>query len=316
MAMDQAIKDFPQQFTFTPEIVGTVRKHRAFVVAGMGGSALAVGLLRLWKPELDMVTHRDYGLPSCTDLSERLFIASSYSGNTEETLDALAAARARGLDVAVVATGGELLTVAQAEGLPYVQMPATGIQPRTALGYSTLALLALVDPDGVPELQHVELATDASASRGKVLAGQLAGRVPVVYASTRNRAIAYNWKIKLNETGKIPAFMNVFPELNHNEMNGFEAMPATRTRTSMFHGIFLHDDRDDERTRRRMEVCATMYRDRGVPVEVVQLEGAGTWARVWNSLLTADWMAYHTAIANGADPERVPMVEEFKQLMV
>src|SRR3989338_6848922 len=92
--LSQAIKDFPKQFTFEPKVENgpLLKSAKKFVVAGMGGSNHATDVLKAWKPSLDIIVHRDYGLPLVNDLKERLVIACSYSGNTEETIDALSAA--------------------------------------------------------------------------------------------------------------------------------------------------------------------------------------------------------------------------------
>jgi glucose/mannose-6-phosphate isomerase len=136
-----------------------------------------------------------------------------------------------------------------------------------------------------------------------------------VYASRQNAPIAYIWKIKLNETGKIPAFMNVLPELNHNEITGFYARPATHALVRPFHFITLKDGSDDPRVAKRMGLLVKGYRGRGLPATAVPLRGANVFHKIFSSLLLADWCAYHLACATGADPEEVPVQEEFKRLM-
>jgi len=320
MAMEQAIRDFPKQFSFDPvvENATALAPREKFVVAGMGGSCLAPDLLRAWRPELDIIAHRDYGLPA-GDLRDRLIIASSYSGNTEETLDAFRAASDRGLPVAAVGVGGKILDRAAADGAPFIRLPDTGIQPRSALGYSIVALMALVGDDaGMAELRLLRSSLDGREceARGAALADRLRGKVPIVCASDRNRGIAYNWKIKLNETGKIPAFMNVFPELNHNEMTGFDRIPTTAPLSDHFHCMFLTDSGDDPRVQHRMAATRDLYAQRGLAVDVVPMSaGASAWHRIFTSLLTADWTALRLAEAYGAEPEQVPMVEEFKRLV-
>ncbi|MDP3770881.1 MAG: SIS domain-containing protein, partial [bacterium] len=203
--------------------------------------------------------------------------------------------------------------------VPFIRLPDTGIQPRSALGFHLIALMVLVGDDaGMAELRALRSSLDATscADRGAALAEKLRGKIPVVYASERNRGIAYNWKIKFNETGKIPAFMNVFPELNHNEMTGFDGVAASAPLSERLHMVFLRDANDHPRILRRMEVCQRLYEQRGLPVEVIDLEGDGFWSRACTSLLTADFSALRIAEANGAEPEQVPMVEELKRLIL
>ena len=147
------------------------------------------------------------------------------------------------------------------------------------------------------------------------LAETLKGKVPVIYSSATNKSIAYNWKIKFNETGKIPAFYNVVPELNHNEMTGFDAKESSAKLSENFHFIFLKDDSDHPQNLKRMEVMEKLYADRGFPVSVLELRGSSKIEKIFSSLVLADWAAYHTAEIYGLESEQVPMVEEFKKLV-
>jgi glucose/mannose-6-phosphate isomerase len=317
--MRDAILSFAEQFRFEPTVVNRERlgEYDGFVLAGMGGSHLAADLVKTWDPTFPISVHADYELPEPIDQDD-LVIASSYSGNTEETLDAYRTAREAGLDVAVIATGGKLLEMATRDGMSFVQLPATGIQPRSALGYALRALLAIVGRTDA----LVATAKLADALRpaeieeaGRELAKDLDGRVPVIYASSRNTALAYNWKIKFNETGKIPAFMNVLPELNHNEMTGFDAQPSSRKLSDPFHFLFLHDDADHPRVQKRMETLERLYADRGLPFTPIHMYEDDAWEKIFGSLLLADWTALATAEQLGLESEAVPMVEEFKRLI-
>lgn len=320
--MEQAIRDFPKQFSYKPVIenAGTWKRYDAFIVAGMGGSHLASGLLGMSRPTLPLYIHRDYGLPPMpeAELRQRFFIASSYSGNTEEVIDAATQALAKGLRIAVISVGGKLLEFAREHKLPYVQLPDTGIQPRMALGFSLRAQMKLMgDEAGLAETASLAQALDTAAceERGKEIAETLNGKVPIIYASLRNQSLAYNWKIKFNETGKIPAFYSVFSELNHNEMTGFDVLETNHQLSERFHFLFLSDSTDHPRVQKRMEITRRLYEDRKLPVTLLTLEGANIWERVFSLLTTADWAALHTARYYGAEAEQVPMVEEFKEMM-
>jgi len=316
--MREAIQNFAKQFGWDPRIENAERlpRHDKFIVAGMGGSHLAAGLLGVWKPDIDAVVHRDYGLPPRSE--GRLIIASSYSGNTEETIDAFEEAGRRGLSRAAVTTGGRLLQLAQESNTPYVRLPDIGIQPRSALGFSMPALLKLMgEEDALREIGSLAAVLDVSAAEeaGENLAEKLRGHIPVIYASSRNAPIGYTWKIKFNETAKIPAFCNVFPELNHNEMTGFDAIDSTRGLSDKFSFIFLKDPDDSSKVQKRMKVTEGLFRNRGFRVSVIELQGRNIFHKMFSSLLLADWTAYYTADFYGADPEKVPMVEEFKRLV-
>ncbi|MEO8637299.1 MAG: SIS domain-containing protein [Candidatus Taylorbacteria bacterium] len=320
--MEEAIQKFAKQFTFEPEIVNaeSLKLARKFLVCGLGGSHLAVGLLKMREPSMDIFIHRDYGLPGLldADLKERFCIASSYSGNTEETLDFAEKAFEKGLQIAVIATGGKLIDFAKKHELPYIVIPSTGIQPRMALGYALKSLVKLMGREALnDELTSLSriLKPESLRKSGEELALSFEGKVPVIYTSNSNKEIAYNWKIKFNETGKIPAFFNVFPELNHNEMTGFDVIPSTKELSSKFHFFFIEDASDHPNILKRMKICRELFEKRGLPVTMMVLAGSATFEKVFNSLTLADWTAYYTALHYGAEPEQVPMVEEFKKMM-
>src|SRR3989344_1506996 len=319
--MREAIKNFAKQFRYRPKIEGgKIKKYKKFVVAGMGGSHLAADILKTVKPDFDAIIWKDYGLPALSekDWKKTLVIASSYSGNTEEAISAFEDAKKRQLPLVAYAIGGKLIEMAKRSEVPYVQMPDTGIQPRSALGYSLKALLKIVKENELLKqsanfaktLKPLELETE-----GKNLAQKLQSHVPVIYASANNYSVAYNWKIKLNETGKIPAFYNVFPELNHNEINGMDAKDSSRHLSDKFYFVFLKDSEDHPQIQKRMVVTAKLYKERNLPVEIVELRGQTKLEKIFSSLVLADWIAYHTAEQYGLESEQVPMVEELKKLI-
>lgn len=320
--MYKVIKNFSSQFAYEPvvENSGRLGKYKKFVVVGMGGSNLTTGLLQLWKPELAMVIHLDYGLPmlSAEIWKETLVIASSYSGNTEEPLDGFKVAGEKGLARAAISVGGKLLEEAKKEGVPYIQLPDTGIQPRSAAGFSFLALLTIMgEKESLEEARslHLSLHPEDYEDAGQEFAEKLKGFIPLIYASSRNEALAHNWKVRFNETAKIPAFYNIFPELNHNEMTGFDIQNSTQLLSQNFLVIILKDKEDHPRIQKRMEMTAELYKQRGLPVEFLEISGKSKLLKIFSSLILADWVAYYMAEQYGVEAEEVPMVEEFKKMM-
>ncbi len=320
--LKDAILNFPQQFAFEPVIKNAqnLKKTDKFILIGMGGSHLSAGIVKVWKPELDLRIHRNYGLPELKEevLRESLVILSSYSGNTEEVIDAFLKAKEKGLSTAVITIGGKLLELAQENQTSYVQMPDTGIEPRFALGYSLKALLKILgDEEALKEVSTLaeSLKPTDYENQGRVLAEKLKGYVPIIYSSAHNLELAYNWKIKFNETGKIPAFYNRLPELNHNEMTGFDVKESTMGLSAKFHFIFLKDQNDDLRIQKRMAILEKLYKDRGLPVEIIELKGQNVFHKIFSSLVLADWASFYTAEIYGVEAEAVPMVEEFKKLI-
>ncbi len=319
--MHDSILKFAEQLSFKPEIKnGPVNAHgKKIVLGGMGGSRLSAGLLQVFDPSVDIVVHNDYGLPALPQesLAKSLLIASSYSGNTEETLDFLEHALRIGLRPAVIASGGKLLARAEEERLPYIQIPNTVIQPRVAVGLSLVALGSLAGrTDALTELERISkvLKPADEEAEGKRVASEVAGFVPLVYSSNRNHSVSYNWKIKINETAKTSVFMNVFPELNHNELAGFAA--NDKGPQAPYKVLYIRDSEDHPRIAKRMDIMKALVSERGVGVAETHLKGDTHLERVLRSLVTADWAAYHLTLAYGMNPDDNPAIEEFKKRMV
>lgn len=318
--MSDAILSFPKQFVYQPEIVGVFnpKKYSRFVVVGMGGSHLAADAVTRLRPDIDLTVYSDYGLPVVAEPERTLVILSSYSGNTEEVLAAADEGLKKGYTMAAIAVGGTLLDWARTHSVPYIQLPDTGIQPRSAWAFSLRALLKLLGREDVLQaMEHlVNMPVAEWQKLGQELSAQLSGRVPIIYASRENSSIAYNWKIKFNENAKIPAFYNVLPELNHNEMNGFDVVDATRALSEHFTFIFLRDSTDHPQIQKRFAVLKKLYEARGLPVIEIELTGSEDIEKISRSLVLADWTSVALAEHYGLESEQVPMVQEFKQLIV
>lgn len=318
--LSTAIQNFPTQFTFKPKIENANKlvKRKKYILAGMGGSRLAADVLLALYPSVDIRFHKDYELPDYADTKERLVICSSYSGNTEETISAYTAARAKKLPVVCIAAGGKLIELAKMDHVPYILIPNTGIQPRCATGFSLIALMTFLGmKKEIAQLRILEktLKPKTIEKKGRVLAEKLRGAVPIVYASTRNGAVAENWKIKMNENGKIPAFWNVVPELNHNEMTGFDVIESTKSLSEKFHCVFIIDKNDHVRVQKRFKIIEKLYIARGLRVEKVVLSAKTRPEQLFNALLLGDWTSFALAEYYGVESEQVPMVEDFKTQM-
>lgn len=317
--MDQAIKNFPNQLRFKPIIENKKKlaKKKKFILSGMGGSHLAGDILKIWKPDLDLIIHHNYGLPEVSgSLKNYLIIVSSYSGNTEEAIETFHIALKKKLSIACISVGGQLLELAKKHKKPYIQLPDTGIEPRSALGFSTVALLALMGENKT--LLEISKSADSMhveelQKNGEALAKRVINSVPLIYSSEKNGPIAYNWKIRFNETGKIPAFCNTFPELNHNEVVGFSGGENTKNLTKGFYFLFLKDKKDHPRVTLRMDVLKGIFEEKGFTVEELQLEGKNVWEKIFISLSVADWASFYTSTQYGLDPKRVEIIEKFKE---
>lgn len=320
--MLEAIKNFPKQFSYNPKIENSkyYKKSKKFIILGMGGSHLAADLLQISNPELNLIIHKDYDLPilSKKELKNSLIIASSYSGNTEEVISGVKKAIKEKLNLFIISTGGKLLKIAKNNNIPYIQIPDTGIQPRSALGFNIRALSKAMKLNNIlkeTKLLSKKLNSNTYKLKGNNLAKKLKNYIPIIYSSTKNINIAYNWKIKFNENTKIPAFCNAIPELNHNEMNGFDYINSNKKLSNKFCFIFLNDKKDHKKNIKRMNILSKLYRNRKFNVINIDLSGKNITEKIFSNLLLADWTSYFLALEYKVDPEQVPMVEEFKKLI-
>ncbi|MDD5638388.1 MAG: bifunctional phosphoglucose/phosphomannose isomerase [Candidatus Pacebacteria bacterium] len=320
--MKNIIEDFPKQFLFKPKIINKekLKKYDFYIVIGMGGSHLSADVLKTIKPELPIIIHKNYGLPEIPNsiLKKSLVILSSYSGNTEEVIDAYLKAKNKKISVFAISIGGKLLEMAKKDKIPYIQMPDLKIQPRFALGLTIKSLLEVIgDRKLIIESSNLSLILNPKKleKQGKKIAEEIFGYVPIIYSSEKNMAIAYNWKIKFNENSKIPAFYNVFPELNHNEMTGFDIREKTKNLSEKFYFLLLKDKNDNFRIIKRMEVLKKLFKKRNLKIKEINLSGENDLEKVFSSLLLADWVSYYLSLKYNVENIEVPMVEEFKKLI-
>lgn len=297
------------------------------VVGGMGGSGWPALYLNSW-PGLNVPFEvvSDYDIPKYVS-PDTLFIAASYSGNTEETLSALAQAEERGAAVAVMSSGGKLADVAKAHGHPLFAIPKVS-QPRMGTFYFLAAYvqlfekLNLVPKGSVHELiQTSEWLADqlktwlpttpSSHNFAKKLAKEMVGKSVVVYAGPLLAPVARKWKICINENAKHIAWWNQFPEISHNEFIGWSSQPLEKPYCT----IDLRSKLDNERIGKRFEVTQRMLSGLRPEPEVVQAAGDTTLQELlWTSVL-GDFASIYLALLENVDPTPVELVEKFKKAL-
>jgi len=294
------------------------------VLAGMGGSALAAALAeRVYGLPKPFKIVRDYDVPEYVD-GDSLFIASSYSGNTEETLAALERAEAKGASVAVIAAGGKLAAIAKKQGYSLYKLPA-GMQPRMAVFYNFAALTqlfvsnGLLPPEVVAELHDAadwldtkqgnwfpDIAT--AKNEAKQLAQECIGLSPVIYGGPLLSAVAYKWKINFNENAKNVAWCNQFPEFNHNEFMGWASHPVDKP----YRVIFLRSSFDNSQVSKRFDVSEKLLSGKWPHPEQVTAVGDTRLRQVLWTTLLGDFVSLYTALLNNVDPTPVDLIEKLK----
>ncbi|MEK7557492.1 MAG: SIS domain-containing protein [Patescibacteria group bacterium] len=326
--MREVILASPQQIGHSLEVNKDVKvegKVDSIVLAGMGGSGHPGDLLNaLGISNVPLYVHRNYDLPTTylahMGLVKPLVIASSYSGNTEEPLTGYALAQRESRPLLVSASGGKLQELAQRDGTPFIKIDYTDMQPRHTLFAAFAGIYAALRNSGLVEnidedLRRVEKVLIEKAplleAPGKELAQKIKGKT-AVYLSTDALGFATkNFKIQTNENAKYPAFWNTFPEMNHNEMLGFSKLKEMKN-PNQFFVLTLRDKDDHPRNRARIEVTTGLYRDWGVTVEHVNVEGTTLLEKLMYTVTLGLWTTYFLALEYGIDPVPVEGVESLK----
>lgn len=305
--------------TFTP-----TADIQNIVWAGMGGSALPAVIMQSWpRVTVPFTIVRDYAVPPYVSQAT-LFIASSYSGNTEETLSALAEAEAQHAQIVVIAAGGKLADIAREKNYPLFEIPA-GIQPRMATFYFVNAFVAIVKDlaitvDDISELRNVgEWLRPHIASWGgdsplttnaaKQIATQLAGKTPIMYAGPKLFPAANKWKIGFNENAKNTAWVNQYPEFNHNEFIGWSSHPVDKP----FGVVEIRSNLEHERVQKRFEVSERLLSGQRPSPTVIRPEGETMLQQLAWTFALGDFVSIYLGIINGVNPTPVELVEKLKQ---
>lgn len=297
------------------------------VVAGMGGSALAASILRSW-PQLNVPFQivRDYDVPSYVG-KDTLFIASSYSGNTEETLFALNQAIQKNAQIAVIAAGGQLAKIATEKDYALYQIP-TGLQPRMAVLYNLAALVQLLEPTGLIGKDRTDELRSAGEwlgqqtalwkpdvatkdNQAKQIAQELMGKSVVVYSGPLLSPAGYKWKININENAKQVAWCNQLPEFNHNEFLGWAEQPVHKP----YAVIDLRSNLENARIQKRFEVTERLLSGKRPAPIVVQAKGENLLQQILWTITLGDYVSVYLALLNNLDPTPVDLIEKFKSLI-
>jgi glucose/mannose-6-phosphate isomerase len=301
---------------------------RHVAILGMGGSAIGGALLQglvVGDCAVPITIVRDYTLPASVRGPDCLVIGCSYSGNTEETLSALAEALEQRTRPVVITTGGKLAALAQDKGIPLLRFDYRS-QPRAALGYSFTMLLGLfcrlgLVPDYSADLEEairvmeawqVEIGPEVPTARNaaKSLAGQLSDRLPVAFGAGFLAAVANRWKTQFNENSKHWAFFGALPEFHHNTVVGLGIPPAVRERALV---LMLRSNLDYPRVQVRWEVTRELLLRERVATETLQGRGESQLAQMLSLIHFGDYVSFYLAMLNGVDPTPVETIVFLKR---
>lgn len=291
------------------------------VIAGLGGSGIGGNLVESFMAsglKVPVTVSKTYTVPNFIS-ANTLFIACSFSGNTEETLQALEVVEQRGAKVFCVTSGGKLLEKAQSAGYDFAQIPNEAPCPRAFLGYSLTQLLYAFKgyqlSDTEFEADYTEtlalLANDAAniQTKARELADAFYDHLPVVYSDTHFGGVITRFQQQVNENSKQLCHAHVFPEMNHNELVGWESGDSVRNKAAV---LMIRSGLDHDRVKIRMNICKEIFAERAAKVIELEPKGASLIAQSYYLIHLLDWVSFYLAEKNEVDPFQVDVIMRLK----
>ena len=298
-------------------------KINRIVICGMGGSAISADIAKTaLKDTIPVEVVKDY-YPGYVD-NNTLFIAISYSGNTEETLSCLKAAMKKTDNVAAITSGGLIKDIVKDQ---YTWIELTpGYPPRSAIGFLFFSLLRLLEHYSVVEDQSenvkltvANLITKAGAvakvveddkNLAKISAAKIHGKIPLVYAADPTyNALAYRWKCQINENAKYPAFHHSFSEMNHNEIEAWENQKMNK----LFIPIFLTEFNLEKHYKNRTQAVQKIFEDNSVEYLEFFVEGSSYIEKFFSLCYLGDIISFYLALLDEADPTAIEFIYRLKK---
>lgn len=321
--MENYIEAFPQNMIDAIEIGSKAIlefKTNAIdnvVIVGLGGSGIGGKIISqlVWdKCKVPITLVNDYRIP--TWVNERtLFVATSYSGNTEETLSALSEAIQKGAQISAITSGGKLKQLCLEREYNFIEIPA-GQPPRTSFGYNSVQQFFMLQAYGLIDgyfIDELHEAADILKTQGgtiKAEAAAIANKInnttPVIYAETKSEGLAVRLRQQINENAKMLCWHHVLPEMNHNELVGWAGG------SNQYSAVFIHTPEDHPGTVKRMGLSKEIigrYTDKIVDLNP---KGNSRIARAYYLIHLSDWISYYLAAERKVDPLEIGVIDYLK----
>jgi len=293
---------------------------------GMGGSAIGADLVRsIYEDDISVPFSvvRNYRIPASVSRNS-LVIASSYSGNTEETLSAYTYAKENGANIICITSGGELGRLAKTDGFPVIMLPG-GYQPRAALGFSLIPILHILAYHGIIQDKKAEIyntisllkqlnneyAPDTALDSAPLkLAEKIHSKLPLIYTGPAPfDTVGIRWRCQFAENAKMLAYSNTIPEMNHNEIMGWDRdfSPGRN-----IYAVFLRDNQENDRIQKRFEISKEIISKYAYATADVWSSGSSKLARAFSLLYFGDYVSYYCALLNKKDPTVIENINYLK----
>lgn len=300
--------------------IGIKNKFDSLIICGMGGSALPGYLIEsLLNLKIPVITYPNYGKPKIKGKNP-LFFISSFSGNTEETLDVYKKIKRDSFKIIGFSNGGKLTELCKKDQIPCVEydIPDSSFQPRYALPLVFAAMTKVLENSDLFQGADKTIRETANFMKKlnqstleeetKKIARKIKNRIPIFYSDYDLRYAVMINKIKINENSKLPAFWNYFPELNHNEFNGYlNGQPQS------FQIISFFNKKAHPQNKKRIQITNKILTDLKYNVILINVKGGNLIENFFYVLNYGDWIAYSLALLIGQDPTPVIMVEKLKE---
>lgn len=291
---------------------------RNIIITGLGGSGIGASMVQDLisnHAEIPIILNKDYNLPAFAG-EHTLVIACSYSGDTEETINALHQAEDCSCEIAIITSGGRLLDIARNKGYNHIVMPA-GNPPRSMLGYSLVFQLYMLAKYGISRMaldndilltsEYLRESRDKIQADARYIAVRLHKKVFAIYACSGFGSVAERFRQQLNENAKMPGWNGTIPEMNHNELVGWQGGDANMA------AVFIHTPFDDKRNQRRAEISAQLLADITSSILHIHAVGETPLRSMLYLINLTDWISYYLSELNGVDIMDIRVINFLKK---
>jgi len=325
----EAAKHYGEAAKLAKAVSISYPKPQTIIVAGMGGSAIGGELLKDWAKDritVPIEVNKEYSLPAYANRNTLVFVVS-YSGETEESLSVFLDALKRNCMTVCISSGEKLLEFSDKLNVPYLRIPS-GFPPRAALPYLFVPLPIILEKIGLVSNIYTEISEAIQMLKrvseenlpekpigdnfSKTLASNISGTVPVIYGFGIYRAVAQRFKQQFNENSKIPSRWEFFPELNHNEVVGWEAAEELAKHFSV---ILIRDKDEPDEIRQRIEATKELMSLKSVKVFEVLSRGKTALAKMLTTVCIGDFTSVYLAVLRRIDPTPVKTITLLKEKM-
>ena len=323
MTMQALIEAFPDHIIESLDIAQKQalnfpnQTYSEVMISGLGGSGIGATIVANWAAghaPLPVIVNKEYRIPAFVG-RHTFFIASSYSGNTEETLQAVQEAHKAGATIVCITSGGKLGQLAKEYGWGVRIIPG-GNPPRACLGYSLTQLVTIFVQQGWLPANYSEVLKNAAdrlkdaqsgvSQKAKEIAERLNGKLPVIYAETLSEGIAVRFRQQINENAKMLCWHHIVPEMNHNEMVGWaDKHPEILV-------VSLRNPSDFARNRLRMDIAEGIFKQREAQTLSIESRSEHPVEQALEHIHLGDWISLHLARLRGADEMEVHVIDFLK----